>query len=75
MLVARLVVFTATAFALALTGPGTFSLDAALGIDSLWSAQTAWLAIAVAVAGAVANLAARRLPDDAQPTAAQVSTT
>lgn len=68
-------IFAATAFALALTGPGTFSLDAALGIDSLWSAQTAWLAIAVAVAGAIANLAARRLPEDAQSTAAQVSTT
>jgi putative oxidoreductase len=48
------------ALTLALTGPGAYSLDAALGLDRLWSPGLAWAAIAVGVLGAVVNLAARR---------------
>lgn len=54
------VIFAASAFAMALLGPGLFSLDAALGLQSFWSSQIAWLAVAAAVAGGVMNLAARR---------------
>ena len=57
-------IFGASAFALALIGPGAFSLDAALGMNALRSPRIAWIAIGVAVAGAVANLAARRLPEE-----------
>ncbi|MQA90155.1 MAG: SDR family NAD(P)-dependent oxidoreductase [Gemmatimonas sp.] len=54
------VIFAAGAFALALTGPGLFSLDAALGLQSLWTSGVASVAITIAVIGGVANLAARR---------------
>ena len=46
--------------ALALTGPGVYSLDAALGLDRLWTAGLVWGAVAVGVLGAVVNLATRR---------------
>src|SRR3954463_14934825 len=48
------------ALALALTGPGLYSLDAVLGLDRLWSPGLTWAAITVGVLGAVVNLAARR---------------
>jgi putative oxidoreductase len=54
------VVFGAGAFALALTGPGVLSLDALLGLESWWASGVAWVAMAVGVAGALANLAVRR---------------
>lgn len=47
-------------FALALTGPGAYSLDAALGLQSLTTPAFAGIAIAVGVLGGVANLLARR---------------
>lgn len=46
--------------ALALTGPGIFSLDAALGIGGLWTTTLATFALVVGAVGGVANLAARR---------------
>lgn len=55
-------IFGASALALALTGPGSFSVDAALGIDAWWTPWTAWLAVGVAIPGAGGNLAARRSP-------------
>lgn len=48
------------AVALALTGPGLFSLDALLGLTSLWSPMLAAIAIAVGIVGGVGNLVARR---------------
>jgi putative oxidoreductase len=45
---------------LALTGPGAYSLDAALGLDGLWSPGLEWAAIGAGVLAAVVNLAARR---------------
>ena len=48
------------AAALTLTGPGAYSLDAALGITSLWTPEVSWALLAIGVAGGLANLAIRR---------------
>ena len=48
------------AVALALTGPGVYSLDAALGLTSLWTPGLTLAFLAAGVLGAVANLALRR---------------
>ena len=50
----------AGAVALGLVGPGVFSLDALLGLTSLWAPRVAWAILAVGIVGAVANLATRR---------------
>ena len=50
--------YAVAAVTLALTGFGAFSLDARLGLS--WSADVAWIAIALGVIGAVANLAIRK---------------
>jgi putative oxidoreductase len=52
--------YGAVAFALALTGPGAFSADAALGLSSLWTPAFAWAALGAGVIGGIANLLARR---------------
>ncbi len=49
-----------TAAALALTGPGTYSLDAALGLSSVWTPALAWTVLAFGIAGGIGNLAIRR---------------
>ena len=49
-----------SAAALTLTGPGAYSLDALLGLTSLWTPEVTWLALAVGIAAGVANLAIRR---------------
>jgi putative oxidoreductase len=46
--------------ALALTGPGLYSLDALLGLDRLWTPALQWGAIAAGVLASVVNLGARR---------------
>lgn len=48
------------AAALALTGPGAYSLDAALGFGRLSSPAVALIALAVGILGGVGNLMARR---------------
>ena len=50
------------AIALALTGPGAYSLDALLGLQVLWAPSVALVAIAVGIVGGVGNLLARRPP-------------
>lgn len=50
------------AAALALTGPGVFSLDALLGFTPLWTSTLSWAALATGILGGVANLALRRRP-------------
>ena len=50
------------AIALALTGPGAYSLDALLGLETLWRPALAWAAIAAGVVGGAANLLVRRTP-------------
>ena len=52
--------YAAAAAALALTGPGAYSVDAALNVASLWTPALQWLALAAGVAGGAANLALRR---------------
>ena len=46
--------------ALALTGPGRYSLDALLGLSSLWTPAVTWAALVIGIVGAIANLALRR---------------
>ena len=52
--------YAAGAVALALTGPGRFSLDALLGLDAIWTPAIVWAAIAIGVVGGVVNLGLRR---------------
>jgi putative oxidoreductase len=54
--------YSAGALALALTGYGAYSLDALLGIQSLFTASVAWVAIGIGVLGGVASLTVRRTP-------------
>jgi putative oxidoreductase len=54
------VVFGAGAIALALIGPGLYSLDALLGLESLTTPGLAWTALAIGIVGGGANLAMRR---------------
>jgi putative oxidoreductase len=55
-------VYAASALGLALTGFGTYSVDAILGIDSFWSPALTWLVLAVGIIGGVANVSIRRKP-------------
>ena len=48
------------AAALALTGPGRYSLDALFGVGSVWSPAVTWPALGLGIIGGVANLAVRR---------------
>jgi putative oxidoreductase len=60
------VLYASAAAVLALTGPGAYSFDAMLGLVSLWTPGLAVLAIAVGLAGGLANLIFRRpLPQTA----------
>src|SRR5512135_2936643 len=42
--------------ALALTGPGSFSLDAVLGLSSIWSPALSWAVLAAGIVGGALNL-------------------
>ena len=48
------------AAALTLTGPGAYSLDALLGLTTLWTPEVSWAALAIGIVGGVVNLAIRR---------------
>jgi putative oxidoreductase len=48
------------AVALALTGPGQYSLDARLGFASAWTPALTWTVLGLGIVGAIANLAIRR---------------
>ena len=50
------------AIALALTGPGAYSLDALLGLGALWTPNLAWAAVATGIVGGLVNLLVRRTP-------------
>lgn len=60
--------YAALAAALAFTGPGAYSIDAALGLTSWWTAEIGASAVAAGVGGGLANLAIRQR--HAQPVAA-----
>ena len=52
--------YGAAAVALALTGPGAYSLDALLGLQALWTPAVAWGALALGSIGGFVNVALRR---------------
>jgi putative oxidoreductase len=52
--------YAAAAFGLALTGPGLYALDVALGIAGLWTPAVTWIVLALGIVGGFANLALRR---------------
>jgi len=52
--------FATVAVGIALTGPGRYSLDAALGDYRLLTPRATWIILAIGVGGAFANLAMRR---------------
>lgn len=52
--------YAAGAVALALTGPGLFSLDAMFGLEQLWTPAAAWVVLGVAALGSIGALALRR---------------
>jgi putative oxidoreductase len=52
--------YAASSVALALTGPGLYSLDAVIGLTT--TPTLAWIAIGIGILGAFANLALRRNP-------------
>ena len=54
--------YATSAFGLALTGFGEYSLDALLGVAGRWSAGFTWIVLVLGVAGAFVNLALRRRP-------------
>jgi putative oxidoreductase len=53
-------VFGLVAAALALTGPGVYSIDAAAGFTAFWTPGVVWGALVLAVVGGFGNLALRR---------------
>jgi putative oxidoreductase len=52
--------YGATGAALALTGPGAVSCDAAFGLGAYWTPELASTALLIAIAGGLASLAVRR---------------
>jgi putative oxidoreductase len=52
--------YAAAAAGLALTHPGRYSLDAVLGLTSLWTAAIAWIALGLGIAGGIGNVLLRR---------------
>jgi putative oxidoreductase len=54
--------YATAAVALALTGFGSYSLDASLGLTNVWTSTITLIALAIGITGGVANLALRVRP-------------
>ena len=54
--------YAAIALGFVASGFGAYSLDAALGLGSIWTPALSWIFIALGVVGGFANLALRRKP-------------
>lgn len=54
--------YIAIAIAIAIVGPGAYSLDAALGIGAIWTPALSWSVLGLGVLGALGNVALRRKP-------------
>ena len=54
--------YAAAAVALALTGPGSYSVDTLLGLTGLWTPSLVWAVLVGGAIGGVANVAVRRTP-------------
>jgi putative oxidoreductase len=54
--------YIAIAIAVALVGPGSYSLDSLFGIGGLWTPALSWAALGLGVIGGLANVALRRRP-------------
>jgi len=52
--------YAAAAVALALSGPGAYSIDAIAGLGRFWTPDLAWAALGAGALGGTLNLAARR---------------
>lgn len=52
--------YATAAASLALTGPGAYSLDTALGLESIWTPALSAVALGIGVLGGVINLGLRR---------------
>jgi putative oxidoreductase len=57
--------YSSGALALALTGFGAYSFDAAAGLDRLWTPTPTWTVVALGVVGGIGNLLLRRSPSAA----------
>jgi putative oxidoreductase len=57
------------AVALGLTGPGVYSVDALLGLGSIWTPALVWIVLAAGAIGGLFNLAIRRKAAPAVATA------
>ena len=60
--------YAAAAIALGLTGPGGYSLDAAIGLTSVWTPAIAWSVLVAGAIGGVLNVATRRAPQQVPAT-------
>lgn len=54
--------YGAGAASLGLTGPGRLSLDAALGLSSVWTPERALIVLGIGIIGGALNLVMRRIP-------------
>lgn len=63
------VLYITGALAVAFAGPGTYSLDHLLGLETAFPQVATWIALAVGVVGAFGNLVARQAPAPATKSA------
>ncbi|HLI97388.1 MAG TPA: DoxX family protein [Candidatus Baltobacteraceae bacterium] len=60
-------VYGGLALVLAFAGFGVYSLDAALGLSSLWTPAISWIAVGLGILGGLGNVAMRRKAATSQP--------